>query len=159
MAGGPRSTQSPKPAMKQERAGHGEGRQPIWVSKEHPEKISRGPPPSATGGVGLSVSKAMEVALAPGSQRGPEALCLSCTHWAHGARHPAPRRLPSALACVQNKGLRWDLIPELPSGTLSFPPSTSWGSLHSPGDLMFTGRVTLCEHPWTQWTVFIEQLL
>lgn len=157
MAGSPRGTQSPKPAMKQESAGHGEGRQPVWVSKEHPE--GQPPPPPATGGIGLGVPKAMEVALAPGSQRGPEALCLSRTHWAHGARHSAPRHLPSALGRMQDKGLSWDLIPELPSGTLSFPPSTSWGSLHSPGDLMSTDRVTRCEHPRTRCTVSTEQLL
>lgn len=78
MAGGPRGTQSPKPTMKQERAGVGRDDSQFGLSKEHPESTGGQPPPlSVTGGLGLSVPKATEVALTPGSQRGPEALCLS----------------------------------------------------------------------------------
>lgn len=130
-----RSAGYPEPKDGNE-AGEGrpwEGRQPIWVSKEHP----------VTGGVGLSVSKAMEVALTPGSQGGPELYAYPVTHWAPGARHSPPRPLPSGLAHVQNKCLHWDLMPELPSGTLSFPPSLSRGSLHSRRNLMSMDQVTL----------------
>lgn len=104
-------------------------------------------PPSVTGGLRLRVLRAMEMALTPGSQHGPEALCFSRRSLGTWRLPFHPRYLPPALAHVQNQCLRFDLTPELPSGTLSFPPSLSWESLHGlgtevhgPGDPVRTPR-------------------
>lgn len=75
----------------------------------------------------------------------------------HSLYHSDPQYMASGWTRVQSKRPRWDSIPELPSGTSSFPRSSSWEPLHGSGDLMSMDQATLYKHPWTQWTVFFEQ--
>lgn len=80
-------------------------------------------------------------------------------HGTHSLRHSAPQHMASGRAHVQSKRPRWDYIPELPSGTSSFPQSSSWEPLRGSGDLMSMDQQHCTNIHGPNGQVFIEQFL